>query len=303
MKIYTFLILFVLTLFIFVGSCKKETATKNPYDDINRNINDVAKKQIIDSNSIVGLHTLIFASKCAIPSCHGGPFEPDFRTPISSYNTMVYQKVTKNNAAGKFVYRVLPYDTTMSWLHERLVTDDSILGRMPRYLPALSANEMKHINQWILDGAKDVNGVAAKKPNNNIQLSYMFAIKQPFIRLDTSRINNYYPFETAKNTDMEIYFYVTDDESKGKDFLDTKVKFSTSVFDFSNAIAVTPILDTVISPGNSYFVAKVNSNQFVANKQIYMRFYGRDPDHPQIVEFPNSIAVSYYHSYYSFIVK
>ncbi len=302
MKKYSYYFSFIVAFFVLLYSCKKTTDTKNPYDDINRNITNNNTKQPIDSNSITGLHTFIFETKCAIPSCHGGPFEPDFRTPLSSYNTLVYQKVIKNTVANKYTYRVVPYDTSMSWLHERLVTDDSILGRMPRYMPALNANEMYHINKWIMDGAKDVNGVVAVKPNNNIQLSYFVAYDNAYKRLDTARVSNNYPFAVANNTDMKIYFYITDDETKPKDFLDQKVKFSTSLNNFSNAVSVNAISDTVIYPGYQFWYVSVNSNMFTANKQVYMRYYGRDPDHTQIVEFPNAYAY-YYQTYYSFIVK
>ncbi len=303
MKKYIYYFSFIVAFFVLLYSCKKTTDTKNPYDDINRNVpNNNTTKQQIDSNSITGLHTFIFATKCAIASCHGGPFEPDFRTPLSSYNTLVWQKIIKNNSKGSFTYRVIPGDTAMSWLHERLVTDDSILGRMPRYLPVLNANEMSHINKWIMDGAKDVNGVPAVKPNNNIQLSYFVAYDKVYTRLDTARASNNSPFQVNNNTDMRLYFYVTDDETKPFNFLDCKLKFSTSQYDFSNATSATPVCDTVLAPGYQFWYVSVNTNTFVSGKQIFMRYYGRDPDHTQVTEFPNNNSY-YYQNYYSFIVK
>ncbi len=302
MKKYIYYFSFIAAFFVLLYSCKKTTDTKNPYDDINRNITNNTTKQSIDSNSITGLHTFIFQTKCAISSCHGGPFEPDFRTPLSSYNTLVWQKVIKNNLKGTFTYRVVPNDTNMSWLHERLVTDDSILGRMPRYMPVLNANEMSHINKWIMDGAKDVNGVPAVKPNNNIQLSYFVAYDKVYNRLDTARASNNSPFVVAKNTDMRLYFYITDDETKAINFLDCKVKFGTYQYDFSNATSATPLCDTTLAPGYQFWYVSVNTSTFPIGKQIYIRYYGRDPDHTQIVEFPNNSSY-YYQNYYSFIVK
>ena len=214
----------------------------------------------------------------------------------------MWQKIIKNNSKGSFTYRVIPGDTAMSWLHERLVTDDSILGRMPRYLPVLNANEMSHINKWIMDGAKDVNGVPAVKPNNNIQLSYFVAYDKVYTRLDTARASNNSPFQVNNNTDMRLYFYVTDDETKPFNFLDCKLKFSTSQYDFSNATSATPVCDTVLAPGYQFWYVSVNTNTFVSGKQIFMRYYGRDPDHTQVTEFPNNNSY-YYQNYYSFIVK
>ncbi|MBK8441907.1 MAG: hypothetical protein IPL35_00180 [Sphingobacteriales bacterium] len=81
---------------------------------------------------------------------------------------MVYQEVIKNNGDYEFRFRVVPYDTAASWLHERLLTDDEVLGRMPRYAPPLNATEMRHINEWILNGAKDINGDVAVRPDINV---------------------------------------------------------------------------------------------------------------------------------------
>ncbi|MDZ4758125.1 MAG: hypothetical protein SGJ10_08305 [Bacteroidota bacterium] len=303
MKKYIILIWLGTAISLFVCSCKKNVDTKNPYDSINRNIDTTKSKTSIDSNSIVGLHTFIFATKCAIPSCHGGPFEPDFRTPLSSYNTLVYQKVIKNTAAGKYTYRVIPGDTAMSWLHERLVTDDSVLGRMPRYMPALNANEMYHINKWIMDGAKDVNGIAAVKPNNNIQLIYYVALDAAYKRIDTLRLNNGYPFAAPQNKLIHLYFYLTDDETKSQNFKDCKAKFSYSQNNFSSAVELPAVIDTVLYPGYPLWRVDVNTSNFTPGKQVYMRYYGRDPDHTAIVEFPNENASYYYYSYYSLIVK
>lgn len=283
-----------------IGACKKTVDTKNPYDNIVRN-NDTSKVQSsIDSNSIVGLHTYIFETKCAISSCHGGPFEPDFRTPQSSYNTLVWQKVIKNTPDGRFKFRVVPGDTTKSWLHERLVTDDTILGRMPRYLPVLTPNEMYHINKWIMDGAKDVNGKPAVKPNSNIVISYFVAYNTTtWQRVDQNKPSTYSPFEVSKDTNVRIYFVVTDDENKPEQFLDNKVLFSTSKYDFNNAIKYPATIDT----SNHLWFVDIDTKSLPHNKPVYFRYYGRDLDHSELTEFPNNTAYTYYLPYYSLIVK
>ena len=65
---------------------------------------------------------------------------------------------------GDFEYRVMPGDTANSWLHERITTNDSILGRMPLY-DTLFPEEIALIENWILDGAKDAFGNSAVVPN------------------------------------------------------------------------------------------------------------------------------------------
>ena len=49
----------------------------------------------IDSQSFLGLHQYIFSTTCAVPGCHDGAFEPDFRTVQSAYNTLVLHRVEK----------------------------------------------------------------------------------------------------------------------------------------------------------------------------------------------------------------
>src|SRR5688572_4080833 len=121
------------------SACKEEVITGtvsdlpfNPYDSIDYGTGG-SNPVIIDSSSFLGIHTFILSKKCAVPACHGGSFEPDYRTIESSYNTLVYHPVVKNNATNDFTYRVVPFDTGASWLHERITTTDPVLGRMPLY--------------------------------------------------------------------------------------------------------------------------------------------------------------------------
>lgn len=294
-----FSIFLILAICIYGLSCTKSTDPGNPYDSIVRKTDLSTTKTPIDSTSIIGLHTLIFGPKCAIPSCHGGPFEPDFRTPLSSYNTLVWQKVIKNTADGRFIYRVVPGDTTKSWLHERLVTDDAILGRMPRYMPPLNETEMRLINTWILGGAKDLNGNPALTPNTNIMVSYFFGYDSKYQRIDTAKNGYYGSFRAPANDDILLYFSCSDDKTPVTDFKDCEVKFSTSRTDFSQAKSYTAMCDTTYK----IWYVKLNTSQLPQNQTIYMRFYGRDTDHTERTEFPFDDAYYYYFTYYSFTIQ
>jgi hypothetical protein len=107
------------------------------------------------------LYKTIFSTRCAVPTCHDGSFEPDFRTPVSAYETLVYHPVIKNNDHKDFRYRVVPYDTLHSVLHER-ITNCCFVNkndRMPFTIgETLSTDEIGMITNWITDGAKDFDG-------------------------------------------------------------------------------------------------------------------------------------------------
>ncbi len=128
----------VLAVTAVLFSCKDSitnlegTVPLNPYDTLQYPENKVPEIAV-DSNSFLGIHKYILSKKCAVPACHDGSFEPDYRTVQSAYNTLVYAGVVKNDSAKSFEYRVVPGDTAHSWLHERITTTDAVLGRMPLY--------------------------------------------------------------------------------------------------------------------------------------------------------------------------
>src|SRR5204862_5960812 len=127
---------------------------------------DTTTTQIPDPYSITGLHKNIFSVRCNVPGCHDGTFEPDFRTIQSTYSTLVYQHVNKVtvNGVDSFYYRVLPFDTTRSFIHERLTTPTS--DYMPSNGNRLSQTQIQQINTWIMNGARDINGNIPNAPNN-----------------------------------------------------------------------------------------------------------------------------------------
>jgi hypothetical protein len=100
----------------------------------------------------------ILVRNCLVRGCHDGSFEPDFRTPYSSWNTLVNHPITKNTLEGAYALRVVPGHPERSWMHYRVTTDDSILGRMPLYLSALDSAEVSWIAEWIAAGAPDPIG-------------------------------------------------------------------------------------------------------------------------------------------------
>ena len=80
----------------------------NPYDAQDLPEDNTVQGEGLNPASIEGLHANIFGKTCANSGCHDGNFEPDFRTIESTYNTLVFQPIIKNDLQGTYEYRVVP---------------------------------------------------------------------------------------------------------------------------------------------------------------------------------------------------
>ena len=120
-------ILIITTLFSF----KKELV--NPFNDKSLDPPAVdTTKYFTDSTSFEAIYNNVFKPYCANSGCHDGAFEPDYRSIESSYNTMVYQPIIKNDATNSYEYRVKPNAANKSILYARLILDiDEVSGIMP----------------------------------------------------------------------------------------------------------------------------------------------------------------------------
>jgi hypothetical protein len=119
-----------------------------------------------NDNKFIKIYSTILNKSCALGGCHDGSFEPNYTTIMSSYNTLVYHPITKNNREGEFKYRVVPLDHTNSVLFERITNccfvdrDD----RMPFYdQEGLKDSQIKLIKDWINEGALDIYGNKPQK--------------------------------------------------------------------------------------------------------------------------------------------
>ncbi|MCX6351605.1 MAG: hypothetical protein NTX03_07075 [Bacteroidetes bacterium] len=305
---------------IAVACNKKETVDKgttkgtlpiNPYDTIHPTYRPPVDVKL-DTSTIAGLHAYIFSKKCAMPACHDGAFEPDFRTVESSYNTLVYHKPVKYDWAGKrYSYRVYPLLPDSSWLHVRVTTDDKVLGRMPLYANALTQKEVDAIDRWIKNGARDFLGNSPAIPNYEPTIYGVYAELPDAknYRVDTIRGKvPIYPFYIPKNTNVTMYFCIYDDKTLPYFLTYNKIKFSTSPTDFSNAITkdltflttpvTLPVYNNVKVP--FYFSIKINTNLFKPGDLVYMRYYVKDADHSSPSELPANAYLM--QSYFSFQV-
>lgn len=293
------------TTVLMMQSCEKDPSDPdNPYDNINYNPNP-NPDPTLNPSSIQGLHKNIFSVKCANPACHDGSFEPDYRTVQSTYSTLVYQPVIKNNSTFDYKYRVVPFDTGASWLHERLLTEDTVLGRMPLYAQPLSEIEMQHITDWIMDGAKDIFGnVSVLPPVPNQQPTLVgYSPTVDGASLDSTREDNifYNPFVVGSSETLGLLFLVDDDSTAIEDLSNVHIKISSSLDDFS---ASPPIVafDIFVPTFGTIWAVSMNTAQFTVGGTYYFRFYANDNDHPDDMEYPNEDTENYFKTYYSFKV-
>ena len=306
------------TLVLLDACTKREHDTSNPphnpFEDIHRD--DTTSYGIpLDSLTVTYVHKKVFSTRCALPGCHDGHFEPDFRTPQSSFSNLVYADIIKNNTAAEFKYRVIPFDTTHSVLYERItnccfVTQDD---RMPQDnigvpLPDSSINL---IASWIMHGARDMFGNVAHLPNKEPELAYfiavdtfqLFPLALPTVQYDTIRAGDgqaYNPFYVPINKSV---FYVavpvTDDSTAPANMLVNKLKISTDENNFTGASQYT---GTYYSFGGfQAWVVTVPLGSLPANDTLFMRYYVNDGDHVNNTEFPRTELPFPYKHYWSFI--
>lgn len=268
-----------------------------------------------DSSSLVGLHKYIFSQSCAVPGCHDGAFEPDFRTVQSTYSTMVFQPVIKNTQDGRFDVRVKPFSVAESWLHNRVTTDDQVLGRMPLYDNPLTPGQVKSIENWINAGAPDMFGHVSALPNTQPQFLGVAAFI-PFgpieYRVDTTRDDVFAPFGTLNNTTLSIWIRVEDDSTDTRDLLVNEVLFSDDPSDFSNARTVkatyqpTPkIVPDFYGQGQDadfHWKVDINTGTLPSNAITYMRYRVEDGSHTETFEFPTADQGIGWQFYMSFFV-
>jgi len=308
------LILFFSIITIALGSatCKKDVDDpENPYDNVdygsNNPINDT-----VNAASITGIHRNVLMPKCAVPGCHDGNFEPDFRTVQSTYSTLVYADITKNNVNGDFKYRVIPNDTAGSVLHER-ITNCCFVNQndgMPQdnIGTGLPAADINNVSTWIMNGAKAADGSAPTLPDLQPNLGLYVAINTTFDveytqlenRVDTIIFNSWkLPQGTASFYFVAIF---EDDITPLSQIQVNQLKISTSLDDFSSTQSFNATFVDV--PGQDpLWLVSVDASSFVPGQTYYMRYYVNDGQHVDNVEFPKNSSIIQYKTYWSFIVE
>lgn len=307
---YTYILLFTgfpLLLVLAIAGCTKEEAPENPYDSVSygqQNGND----SIADPVSITGLHQRIFFPKCAVPGCHDGTFEPDFRTVQSSFSTLLFMQVNKRtlDSAKFFSYRVIPGDPDNSFLMERFTT--STADYMPSNSTRLSNTEINQVRAWINNGCPDADGQLPQQPNLAPNIVGYVAYSLSFVRLDTVRVNQvvYNPFVAPANSTMilPVVAYDTADGAAAtlpQNFTVHELRLSTDKNNFSGS---TVINLTWMSPAPvGFWQAAVNTAIWPVGTTVYFRAYFNDGFQLNPTEFPRAQSFDYYKTYYAFKVQ
>lgn len=317
-KLFTALII-TFVAFNYFG-CKK-TEIKNPYDEIDRTVqNDNPDADDIPVGNFAWLHAKIFKPTCANSGCHDGTFEPEFRTIASAYNSLVNQPVIANDPAESFTYRVVPGNHGASWLHERMTVDvENTSGMMPAVIdegsdyPEMRDFYISKIEEWIDGGAQDMYGSSAPSAGANAEpLVYGMVVfpsantTDPFPREENLELG-FGPILVSGNT-VDFWFTAYDDNAGLNNFSSFKMKLSQSLSDFSLSPEIPCLLsgpvaalDFTNNPTAYYYKASVDISSIPSGETRYVRVYVNDGIQTMDTETPNS--ASNYFWYLLFSIK
>jgi hypothetical protein len=311
--------------FFACTTVKESQPAPNPFASLNTAVIPKPVVGKLDSASIEGLHYYILQRKCAEPGCHDGTFEPDFRTIQSSYSTLVYQGIIKNDPNRNFEYRVKPGHSADSWLFEKVITNDPIISRMPVNRTPLSLDEIRQIKKWIDNGAKDMFGQTPNQASMAPNLWLVGATVDTFgisTRLDDKREEWAAPFPMLQKAEgivinrVNLWIGINDqgkvDSTAIEDLKVNELWISEDINDFSKAIKLKAELlpnwtevKNFWGEGNSgYFRwrAHINPNQLKPNTQYYYRYNVKDNGRTETVQIPQNNTNWYVRTHYSFYV-
>jgi len=297
---------FTLIISITLMNCTEDDLPINPYEGIIYGDTTLVI-DTISPTSFVKLHRDVLGPSCNVMGCHDGSFEPDFRTVESSYNTLVYHQIIKNNLAEDFTYRVVPGDTALSVLHERLTnccfvnTND----RMPQdnIGNALPQEDLDAVTAWILEGAKDITGAIPSEPNNLPNVKYFSVANATYdSTYSENRVGGlfYNPFIMPSNEQVNFIFRVTDDHTLPKDMLLNELSISEYADDFSNAITATAL---TFETTYKVWLLPFNTSSLQSGKIYFMRYSINDGDNLTNTTYPNNQTSFVYKNMWSFYVQ
>lgn len=292
-------IAYFIALVAYVSSCKKDLPP-NPYDGYN--IDDSIPPPDLQPNTIQWLHYYLFRPTCANSGCHDGTFEPDYRTIESTYNTLVYAPIVKNDSFGTYTYRVVPGSYQQSLLYRRLTSDlNEASDMMPLVVePGSDYNERKTeyinaIKTWIQNGAPDMFGHDAFLPNHEPELRGVQAYRNG---ANTPLFHDSYGFinVTGGTNTLDVWFAFDDDSTALSQFTYNKVKFSLSMNNMDSAIVQNLTYSSTPKTEVGYYGDTIQYHfkttltdplaMFPNGAYVFMRVYVDDGDHAVPTEIP-----------------
>lgn len=267
--------------------------------------------QEYDSSSFLSVYELVFKAKCGQPACHDGSFEPDFRSPQSSYNTLVFHDVVKNDAQNSYTHRVVPSDLQKSWLWNRITTEDGVLGRMPLY-DTLADWQIEMVKNWIANGAKDMfNNTPSMAPKLPSFYGIVAYEEGKSSRLDSSGRFRVEPFKVPSNKNIKIWVGLYDEATVPQLYIEKKAQLSKDYLTFSNAKEYTintetaptmlPALNNQKAPFFMHFT--FNSGDFAKGDIVYIRLKMNDGGKLGLYYYPEYGAPPQINGYLSFIIE
>jgi len=304
-------LLYIGSILFIIQACTKEPA--NPYDNVPPQPTDSVTLFKPDPKSFEGLHAYIFKPTCANSGCHDGTFEPDYRTILSTYNTLVYHPIVKNDPSNSYQYRVVPGDLSKSILYNRLTKDiDGQSGIMPLVVDpnsdweAKKAEYINNIKEWIENGAKDIFGNTPSLNNNAPQIQGVIGKTAGYLDRNDSGQGALKVLESE--TQLDIYFAFSDDKTLPQQLTNAKIRFSKNPDDFATAIDhPLQLLGTPVNykgyygPNVDYYhKITINPKDYAILKEtVYFRVYVTDSSGKE-TEIPTKEGAYYIKNYFSF---
>ena len=310
----------MLATMLFIGCDKETVIPPNPYDDIVYPT-PPAPVDTLNPNSFIAIHRDILHPRCAVPGCHDGSFEPDFRTVQGSYSTLVYANIIKNNSDSTFTFRVVPNDASQSVLYERLTNCCFVNqnDRMPQdnIGIALESEYISRIENWIMDGAKNMFGEIAQYPNQAPQISYFAAVDTFELSAVIAAANSGFPLSAAGNRIDGIYYNpfvlnanqnfamliaIEDDSTALGSLQINKLRFSYDEDDFSPSAPgyQERTAQFFAIPGFEIWYVQLNASLFNTEEVVYMRYTVSDGD--GVTEMPRDEMVIQIKTFWSFYI-
>ena len=211
-------------------------------------------------------------------------YSDDYRTVESSYNSMVWRDIIKQDLADPIKYRVEPGSSAKSMLVRRLEVDiNGNSGTMPILAdpdsdwPDKKDEYIQMVKDWIDAGALDQHGRPPAGKNYAPVLMGLAGYKGGVL---LPRARNHDPIDVPEGTGtIEIWFGFDDDQSAQADLSILQLDTSSHAWEFSNVNRIPITYQSTpkneigfdYNPRDHYHKAVINLSNRKAGEVIWMR--------------------------------
>lgn len=317
-SIHIMLVLMVLSVILSACGLGVQEPPENPFEGNQPSDSTaIAGRDTLSLESFAGLHQQIFSATCANSGCHDGTFEPNFTTISSSYNTLVYQPIIKNDPSGSFTVRVQPGDPAASVLMTRLRTDiDGQSGIMPLAIDpdsdwlARKEEYISAIEAWIQNGAKDMFGNAPVQ--GNLQPALLSAFGRIPATIDAlPREAQTGPIQVPSSVpQVEVWVGLEDESIPQPNFASIELLVSDQVNRFENA-TVLPCQKVAAATENGlsgepvmhYHRALVNVSAYPSGTTVFFRVRVQEDNQSPVTVTPGDGSLTYIKEYFALLIE